>query len=701
MNIYAVVPLLGLFAYASLIFLSLSHPRRAERRAFALYLASAALWSLISFLLHLDYAFFREHVLVGSKVLTLALMSMTVTYYCFVRVFVQRPARRGLYYGVAWVLLAAFLMVLGITPREARASGGILYIEHGLALWLYPVGGIVLVVAAAHSLVDHYRELSTPLARTRVGYLIIGLGVVTAAALTNLHPALLPYPIDQMGNLGNALIISYAILRYQLLDIKLLVRRALAYTTLSMFLTTGYLLVLYVLIRVSPLSLSNSLAPAAVLALVMALAFVSLREMAQERVDRLFYPHTYRYRKMLLEFSRQAGHFLTLEQLSGEAVHLIIRAFRARWGALLFPDTVGGDLRLEYGGALSPDLECPRLRLRQDNPLVVYMTRGGAVLRVENLESLPQEKGLWEVEREELRSSQVALLCPIVTRGTLTGIIALGPRQEGLAYAEEEIELLLAVASGAAGVMENARMVASLQQREEVHDHLLSRLIFAQEQERQRIAAELHDGVAQWLVRASYQAQVLSALAARQGNGLRQELSSLEGILDSSIKELRRILGGLRPPSLEELGLPGALRKELDDLEREGLSPHMEISGEPVPLSPPVEIAAYRIVQESLNNARRHSQASHVALYLHFGGGSLHVEVRDDGVGFDVPNTLRNAVSHGHLGLLGMKERVESLGGELHIASGDKGGTCIAFQVPVSYVEGFRPHGHHTNNASG
>ncbi len=142
MNIYALVPLLGVFAYVFLISLSLRNPRRAERRAFSLFLASAAIWSLASFLLHLDFPIFREYAVTGSKVLTLAILWMAVTLYHFVRVFVQKPARPGVFAGVGFILLVALLFGLGVAPIEATASGGLIYIEYGPLLFLYLGGGI-------------------------------------------------------------------------------------------------------------------------------------------------------------------------------------------------------------------------------------------------------------------------------------------------------------------------------------------------------------------------------------------------------------------------------------------------------------------------------------------------------------------------------------------------------------------------------
>ena len=285
-------------------------------------------------------------------------------------------------------------------------------------------------------------------------------------------------------------------------------------------------------------------------------------------MDRLFYRHTHAYRGRLLDFSRRATNILALDQLSQDMVHLIVGALRAQWGALLGPDPVTGYFRIEYREPpLSPEEGAGELRLRQDNPLVAYLTQEGEVLRHDMIDVAPHGRGLWEQEREGLRHLQVNLLCPVLTRGTLAGIILLGPKEGGRPYTDEEADLLLAMSSGAAVAMENARIMERLRQREQAHEQLLSHVVSAQEEERQRIAAELHDSVAQWLIRASYQTQVAAALTPDgQGNGLHGELTDIETTIDSSIKELRRVLAGLRPPALEELGLPHALRREMENL---------------------------------------------------------------------------------------------------------------------------------------
>ena len=686
MNPYALIPLLSIVVYAVLIFLTMNHAgSRKERRAFTLYLTAAGIYSAISLPLLLDYSFLKPYTLIGSRVLILSIIWEVVTYYYFVRMFVQKPAGLGIHIGNGFFLLIAVLAAMGLVPRDAYSEGGKLYLDHGPGVYLMAAFTVGMVSASFYFLVQHLKQASSSVARTRITYLLIGLTVVSIATTVNVIGDIGKYPTGNLGNLANALIISYAILKYRLLDIRVVLRRGIAYSTISIVLTATYLMALYFIYSLSQLTLQTSIVPAAILALIMALVFIPLRNFTQDRVDRIFYRHTYAYRTTLLDFSRRAASIIGLDKLSREMVHVITTALQARWGALLVPDTVASEFRVEDVEWLTEDDKPLNLTIRQDSPLVSYMIKEEKLFRREMLDVLPQAKGLWESEYEELRTLEVSLLCPVLTRGQLTSIIALGPKKNGGEYNDEEAELLLAMASGAAVAMENSRTLESLRRREEANERLLSRVVSAQEEERQRVAADLHDSVAQWLIRASYQAQIASALIPEnQSNGVRKEIGDIESTIDASVKELRRVLAGLRPPALEELGLPHALEKEVDGLKAEGIAGTLEVIGDPVRLSPPVEIATYRLVQEALNNVRRHSKATSVRVQLNFNGEQLIIRVSDNGVGFDVARSLSGAGSTGHLGILGMKQRAESLGGELRVDSRKGNGTRIVFQLPLN-----------------
>ena len=207
--------------------------------------------------------------------------------------------------------------------------------------------------------------------------------------------------------------------------------------------------------------------------------------------------------------------------------------------------------------------------------------------------------------------------------------------------------------------------------------HILS----AQEEERKRIAQELHDETIQKLILLCRQLDLVegsNAVSSQVADGLRQVRRSAEEIVGG----LRGFARALRPPLLDDLGLVASIRRLLADLaERAGTEGQLEVIGEERRLSPDVELAVFRIAQESLRNVERHARATHVAVTLSLDEGGVRLEVADDGMGFALPPGLDLAAS-GHLGLLGMRERAESLGGRLEIQSSPGRGTTAIVSIP-------------------
>ena len=162
----------------------------------------------------------------------------------------------------------------------------------------------------------------------------------------------------------------------------------------------------------------------------------------------------------------------------------------------------------------------------------------------------------------------------------------------------------------------------------------------------------------------------------------------MDSTLTKSLKELRRVVIGLRPPALDELGLTHALRKSVEDLRSEGLDSKFSEVGTPCRLPSSIEIAVFRVIQEALNNIRKHSGATKVNVRLEFLEKKLIVDINDNGKGFDLARTLHSAVDAGHVGLVGMKQRAEMLGGNIKFKSSQGGGTTIVLTLPVQQPAG-------------
>lgn len=206
------------------------------------------------------------------------------------------------------------------------------------------------------------------------------------------------------------------------------------------------------------------------------------------------------------------------------------------------------------------------------------------------------------------------------------------------------------------------------------------RAIGAQEEERRRIAQELHDDTAQRL--ASLQIQL--ALARREGDPARQNalLEEIRDGLEAAGREVRRFARGLRPPALDELGLRAALEAHGRRLQEEtGIAVEVlgpEVSGA---LDPTAELAAYRIVQEALSNASHHASPGHIWVRLAQDTNEVRVTVEDDGRGF-APDALERRGTEG-LGLFGMRERAVYVGGDLEIRSAPGAGTTVTARLPI------------------
>ena len=198
-------------------------------------------------------------------------------------------------------------------------------------------------------------------------------------------------------------------------------------------------------------------------------------------------------------------------------------------------------------------------------------------------------------------------------------------------------------------------------------------LLGAQENERSRIARDLHDDPLQRLINL---ARRMEAMDHPDSGAAHTELLEVIG-------RLRDITRGLRPPGLDQFGLVAAVRGLLHDLDDTGgASVDLAVTGTPLRLPPEIELCAYRITQEAVRNAIRHAHASSLHVELAYDGDGLRIGVRDDGQGFRVP-PVGTPVGR-HVGLLGMRERTSLLGGVFTLASAPGAGTSVDVLLPLS-----------------
>jgi len=280
---------------------------------------------------------------------------------------------------------------------------------------------------------------------------------------------------------------------------------------------------------------------------------------------------------------------------------------------------------------------------------------------------------------------------PIKTKDATIGVLfvhSVRPNAFG-----ESMELLATFANQAAIAIENARLYETVRAEQSRVEQLLGQVLTAQEDERRRLSLDLHDTVTQSMYGVLARIHAADMLLSRNVPGQAEiELAYAREALEQTLSDLRRVAADLHPPALDKTGLVKALRQHVDQFDESNpdLACSLEVEGAPRRLPSGVEIGTYRIVQEALNNTRRHARATCVVVKVTFLPDSVAVEVADNGRGFGLSGGTDGRGLDGHLGLVGMRERAELLGGTFRVENKPGAGAKIAVSVPVS-TRGRRP----------
>jgi signal transduction histidine kinase len=272
------------------------------------------------------------------------------------------------------------------------------------------------------------------------------------------------------------------------------------------------------------------------------------------------------------------------------------------------------------------------------------------------------------MEHDRLRTLLVA---PLMTRGRRQGLLLVGTRTRR-AFPAEGRRSLSRLASATSLVLENARLYAESQR-------------LAVLEERDRIAREMHDSLAQILGLLGLKANLAAELLARNDlESVQNEIGSIEEAAESGYREVRASILELRSRTFAERGLLQGLIEYVTKFSAEtGIQAEVQVGdGAPGPISPAAEIQLIRIVQEALANVRKHARAREAVVRLEVADSHVLALVRDDGCGFDLPEALIERGSH--FGLQTMRERAESIGGELTIETALGAGTTVAARIPVN-----------------
>jgi signal transduction histidine kinase/DNA-binding response OmpR family regulator len=291
-------------------------------------------------------------------------------------------------------------------------------------------------------------------------------------------------------------------------------------------------------------------------------------------------------------------------------------------------------------------------------------------------------------QKDGIRSMAVI---PLFSKEKLLGIILVFSKAPGK-FKTEDVNLLSLMAGQAGVAVENAYLYESTRKKSHLVEKLISKLIQAQEEERKRIAAEIHDTIAQSLVGIYTCIQTCQYLLKKAPEQLEEQLKSLKDVVGDNVNEVRQIMFNLRPSSLDDLGLMPSLENYIKRFEREhGYEVEVMVTNRIRRLHSTVETAVFRIIQEALTNIKKHSQGKKVLIRLSFEPKWVHLLVADDGQGFSWDEVTEKFLRGDSHGLQGMKERVSVLGGTFKVTTEEGKGCMVSATIPATGLQEEEP----------
>jgi diguanylate cyclase (GGDEF)-like protein/putative nucleotidyltransferase with HDIG domain len=465
-SVYALVLLVSLFVYTTLLVAMLRDRGNHVRRVFIVYLGIAVIWSASTFMTIADIV---GPTRMWAGIVVLCGFSMMMAYYHFVCAFVGRDAGIVLKLGYSVVALVVVpLVALGYMPQSVSVSNGMVDIYYGPFLYLFSAVAVPFFALSAILLVRKYRATRDALSRRRIGYLLAGLGLLLAFGIRVAFPPTPHYPLEHIGHLANAVFIAYAITRHGLLDLRLVMRKGLAYSSVSVLVTALFLVLLISLQGfIQTWTSAAGIVTVVVMAFGMAWLLNPLILFVQRNVDRLFYRETYEYRALVLSFARRMSNVLDLGELAEAMLKPIVRAVGASQASLLLARN--DEFISEYVERLVDGETPTQVKFGKDSPVVTWVDEHDEVLSEHRSEMPPGLREAWDVE-QAVSGAGVDLLVPMKSKDKLIGLLALSRKESGGRYSGDDVDLVATLVHEAAVAVENAQLYAQAKERAHIDE---------------------------------------------------------------------------------------------------------------------------------------------------------------------------------------------------------------------------------------
>ena len=457
---------LAFLLYSGLyITVTIAKPKTELRRVFRWYLLIMSIWSLTAFLIYVDKqrAEFWFRLMVSSQ------GGMMVSVFAFARSNIKVRNKWDTVVLIFGIILVSFSLIPNLLVSNFHLENGIISYDLTPYTYIPAIPGFALILYSLASLIRSYRRSFDPIQQNRLLYLILGIGVMILGSTVNFTP-LGKYPIDIAANGIAAVLIVYAILRHQLLDIQVVIRQGLVYSIPTILIGATYFLVISLSLNLLHLvSGVEIFLLSLVVAMITAILAEPLRVKAQQIIDRMFFREKYNSQIMLQSLSSQTAAVLNLPAITNMILTEVTSTLHLPRAAFFLRDEETGVFHLTTHVGLD---EIGNLSFRQNHPMVLWFSNNDHPLGRQEMEVLPQFQSLWKNEWQDLEELNVALFVPIKIQSQLVGFFTWGSKLSEQEFSSEDKLTLTTVANQTAVAIENARLFTEEQNRRKEIDIL-------------------------------------------------------------------------------------------------------------------------------------------------------------------------------------------------------------------------------------
>jgi len=458
-NATTLVSIIATILYGVILTLAIiSKPRNRLRIIFSYYLLAMGIWSISAFLSTSGLV----SVLPWFKTMASAPIAMMLSIFFFVqnlfglRSKLTKPVQL---YGVVAIVIT-FTSDFVVQDAYLDQTGELFY-QLGSYFWVVAIPGYILMLSSVIELIKGYNTSPNENHRNRIRYLLIGFWITILASLAN-FTILGKYPIDIAANGITAILIAYAIMRHQLLEIRVVLRYGLLYSLTTAIFGIAYYVSISLVLFLSQIIIGQELFLLSIfIGSLSGFLLSPIRNQAQIWIDRLFYREKYNANLMLQRLSQTTASLLDLNKITNMILDEVIATLHIESATIFINDSENGNIEIiAEKGKGAKILK----NIRKDHPIIKWIREHNKILTRNELLINPIFKSLWEIEWNELDEFKAELFVPLHSKGEFVGLLIVGPKLSHQPYTRDDQLILSTLANQTAVAVDNARLYEELEQ---------------------------------------------------------------------------------------------------------------------------------------------------------------------------------------------------------------------------------------------